>query len=84
MKLRNEGKPNDLDEHYHELSNGYKVTSWVWNRLYKYVYQKIISLFLLFSYQKTGVHWLLKLHDEYVGGILADEMGLGNNKSKHF
>lgn len=28
-------------------------------------------------YQKTGVRWLIELHDQCVGGILADEMGLG-------
>ncbi|KAI6191164.1 hypothetical protein M3Y97_00198300 [Aphelenchoides bicaudatus] len=63
LELREEGKPNDLDEDYHEVEDGFKVTSWIWERLY--------------NYQKTGVRWLLKLHNEYVGGILADEMGLG-------
>lgn len=51
-----------------------------------------VLLSILFRYQKTGVRWLLKLHEQYVGGILAgkitsvffcdgvsclDEMGLG-------
>ena len=31
----------------------------------------------LFDYQKTGVHWLLELHAQQVGGIIGDEMGLG-------
>ncbi|KPI36583.1 DNA repair protein rhp26 [Cyphellophora attinorum] len=31
----------------------------------------------LFDYQKTGVHWLLELHAQQVGGIVGDEMGLG-------
>ncbi|KAL4997495.1 SNF2 family N-terminal domain-containing protein [Aspergillus recurvatus] len=32
---------------------------------------------LLFDYQKTGVQWLLELHQQQVGGIVGDEMGLG-------
>ena len=31
----------------------------------------------LYPYQQQGVSWLLRLHQQQVGGILADEMGLG-------
>jgi SNF2 family DNA or RNA helicase len=31
----------------------------------------------LFDYQKTGMQWLLELHNQQCGGVLADEMGLG-------
>jgi DNA excision repair protein ERCC-6 len=31
----------------------------------------------LFSYQREGVEWALKLHAEGRGGVLGDEMGLG-------
>lgn len=31
----------------------------------------------LFDYQRVGVEWLLKLHQENNGGVLGDEMGLG-------
>lgn len=36
-----------------------------------------LYLFIFLRYQKTGVKWLLELHNLAVGGILADEMGLG-------
>ncbi|KAI6210840.1 hypothetical protein M3Y96_00370600 [Aphelenchoides besseyi] len=62
-ELQAEGSPNDLDGDFHDIQSGYKITSSIWNRLYKY--------------QKTGVRWLHQLHEQYVGGILADEMGLG-------
>ncbi|KAI6226799.1 DNA excision repair protein ERCC-6 [Aphelenchoides besseyi] len=61
--LQAEGLASDLDGDFHDIQSGYKVTSSIWNRLYKY--------------QKTGVRWLHQLHEQYVGGILADEMGLG-------
>ncbi|KAJ4462066.1 putative DNA repair and recombination protein RAD26 [Paratrimastix pyriformis] len=31
----------------------------------------------LLAFQRTGVRWLLELHQQNVGGILGDEMGLG-------
>lgn len=34
-------------------------------------------LSILRSYQKTGVRWLLSLHQNGFGGCLADDMGLG-------
>ncbi|KAI6243649.1 hypothetical protein M3Y99_00027100 [Aphelenchoides fujianensis] len=61
--LQAAGQPNDLDANFHDILHGYKVSSSVWQKLYKY--------------QKTGVRWLHQLHEQYVGGILADEMGLG-------
>ncbi|CAD5235186.1 unnamed protein product [Bursaphelenchus xylophilus] len=62
-KLQSEGLPNDIDSGFQTILDNFKVTTVVWDKLYKY--------------QKTGVRWLLQLHKQHVGGILADEMGLG-------
>uniref|UniRef100_A0A7E4VM44 DNA repair and recombination protein RAD54-like n=1 Tax=Panagrellus redivivus TaxID=6233 RepID=A0A7E4VM44_PANRE len=51
------------DDSFHELTEDYKVSEVVWEKLYKY--------------QKTGIRWMHQLHEHCVGGILADEMGLG-------
>eukprot|EP01060_Flectonema_neradi_P038811 TRINITY_DN8273_c0_g1_i1.p1 TRINITY_DN8273_c0_g1~~TRINITY_DN8273_c0_g1_i1.p1 ORF type:complete len:1507 (+),score=322.75 TRINITY_DN8273_c0_g1_i1:444-4523(+) len=40
-----------------------RLSSWVWDSLFKY--------------QQTCVKWLWELHTQQVGGIVGDEMGLG-------
>jgi SNF2 family DNA or RNA helicase len=31
----------------------------------------------LFDHQKTGVEWMVGLHNQYIGGLLGDDMGMG-------
>ena len=57
-----------IDEYYEKepaylLSSGCLIPCHVYDTLY--------------PYQQEGVRWILKLHQQEVGGILADEMGLG-------
>lgn len=53
----------DDEEEDVELGVGVAVSAALWARLY--------------GYQRSGVQWLLRLHERGVGGILGDEMGLG-------
>uniref|UniRef100_A0A8C4Q287 Excision repair cross-complementation group 6 n=1 Tax=Eptatretus burgeri TaxID=7764 RepID=A0A8C4Q287_EPTBU len=51
------------DESDIEIDGGFKIPSFLWQKLYKY--------------QQTGVRWFWELHCQQAGGILGDEMGLG-------
>ena len=46
-----------------DASEKLRLSSWVWDSLFKY--------------QQTCVKWLWELHTQQVGGIVGDEMGLG-------
>uniref|UniRef100_UPI00358DFE96 DNA excision repair protein ERCC-6 n=1 Tax=Myxine glutinosa TaxID=7769 RepID=UPI00358DFE96 len=58
-----EGDGDVSDESDIEVDGGFKIPSFLWQKLYKY--------------QQTGVRWFWELHCQQAGGILGDEMGLG-------